>query len=420
MANFTAAALSTWAEQCHQSDPSESLKKLKICLSTKHHPPIKEVIRVGVVPQIIHILNNNTKDTLETICSGYALMLHITHVPMDIIKLCCMYSINPSLQSDCTFILLNIAVGQTQHVQYLIDNGCIPVLTKTFADSSSATIKCNAIHCLSNICGDGPKYRDLVLNYGILNHVYELLQTIDFDDTAQLELLQSVAWSLSNFCRPDGLHWSYALIAVQSLSKMFQCGDEESLTCVCWGFMYLIQLCTIETIDSIGKRDDVHSEHVLQTIIKCGLKGLHQCLQHNADTVYYSALKAFGSLVQICLDDCIAQIICMGILEDLTRMLTCTRMDAKWVVLQVVDRIASVDKEYLVLLQQYESFRNIEELQRCDSNRIREKAVEIVQKCCAVQRLNTVIPVSSTYVCFKCMEKGDHWIMHCVSGIGMM
>jgi importin subunit alpha-1 len=53
-----------------------------------------------------------------------------------------------------------------------------------------------ATWALGNIAGDGAKFRDLVLECGIMNPLLHVLST-----SAKTSLLRNATWTLSNLCR---------------------------------------------------------------------------------------------------------------------------------------------------------------------------------------------------------------------------
>lgn len=92
--------------------------------------------------------------------------------------------------------MTNIASGQSEQVQVLIDKGTVPVLIQLMALPHIEVVE-QAIWALGNIAGDSPKIRDLVIAAGAINPIAEIL------DRAHpgTSLVRNASWTLSNLCR---------------------------------------------------------------------------------------------------------------------------------------------------------------------------------------------------------------------------
>ncbi len=97
------------------------------------------------------------------------------------------------LQFEAAWALTNIA--STDRTEVVVDCGAIPYLVQLL-DSISPDVREQSAWCLGNVAGDGPEFRDLVLQY---NAVELLLKNISAPAT--LSLLRNATWTLSNFCR---------------------------------------------------------------------------------------------------------------------------------------------------------------------------------------------------------------------------
>jgi len=67
-----------------------------------------------------------------------------------------------------------VASGKNDHVQVLIDKGCITSFVQLLSSSSNEVIE-QAIWGLGNIAGDNPNIRDLVISAGAVNPIANLL-----------------------------------------------------------------------------------------------------------------------------------------------------------------------------------------------------------------------------------------------------
>jgi len=77
-----------------------------------------------------------------------------------------------------------------------VNKGGISGLTHCFNNDEDPETVEQAIWAIGNICGDGPRMRDLVLEHGIVN---KIMPHIKSEQTN--EFLANLTWMLSNLCR---------------------------------------------------------------------------------------------------------------------------------------------------------------------------------------------------------------------------
>ena len=111
----------------------EVTKRFRSLLSTDSSSTINKVIGAGLVPKLVEFLKHDDIDL--------------------------------QYQAICAFI--NITAESSLQTKSVIDAGALPVLVKLLS-SQSENLRKNAVSCLGNIALDGPEFRDLTLNHGIL------------------------------------------------------------------------------------------------------------------------------------------------------------------------------------------------------------------------------------------------------------
>ncbi len=132
--------------------------------------------------------------------------------------------------------MTNIASGQSDQVQVLIDKGTINVLVDLLTSNHIEVVE-QAIWGLGNIAGDSHRVRDLVINAGAINPIADILDRAKPGSS----FVRNASWTLSNLCRgrppPDYLKVKRA---VKSLAKVLIENDvEDILIDVCWAISYL-------------------------------------------------------------------------------------------------------------------------------------------------------------------------------------
>lgn len=172
-------------------------------LSYEKNPPIQAVIDANLVPRFINFLSR-----------------------IDF----------PKLQFEAAWCLTNLASGNSDHVQVLLEKGTVNVLVELLSSPHIEVVE-QAIWGLGNIAGDSAKVRDIVISAGGVNPIANIL-----DQAAPgSSFVRNASWTLSNFCRgrpaPD---FNKVQRAVPSLAKVLIENDiEDILIDVCWAMSYL-------------------------------------------------------------------------------------------------------------------------------------------------------------------------------------
>jgi importin subunit alpha-2 len=171
-------------------------------LSREKNPPIDKVIKAGLVPSLMNLLQ---------------------------------YDSNTDIQFEAAWAVTNIASGTSEQTKTVVEAGCINHFRKLLM-SSRLQVQEQAVWALGNIAGDGPEYRDLVIDCDCVRPLLNLIRT----DIA-VPFLRNVTWTLSNLCRnknpPPDLNKIVDVLPV--LANLIRYKDEEVVADTCWAFSYL-------------------------------------------------------------------------------------------------------------------------------------------------------------------------------------
>lgn len=161
---------------------------------------------------------------------------------------------NIQLKNLLACIVSNLAIGNSNQINYLIHCGCIQALLQLFKVQNFELWE-SALYGISNIAGDNAQARDVVLKEGVLINILQLC-TPEIASKSK-KLFETTVWCLSNLTRhkpkPD-----FALVsqAFPVLEKLLECNNPDVLQSTCTA---LLQLTDDETennakLDYICKR----------------------------------------------------------------------------------------------------------------------------------------------------------------------
>ncbi|KFV39498.1 Importin subunit alpha-1, partial [Tyto alba] len=217
-------------------------------LSRQKDPPIDSIIELGIIPRLVEFLT---------------------------------YADNAALQFEAAWALTNIASGTSDHTRAVVEGGAIAAFVSLLS-SPHMHISEQAVWALGNIAGDGPLYRDALINCNVIPPLLALVILHLF--VFQVGFLRNITWTLSNLCRNKNPY--PPLDAVKKMLPVLIClmehEDKDIISDSCWAISYLTD----------GSNDRI------QIVVDTGvLKRLVELMASPELIVMTPALRAVGNVV---------------------------------------------------------------------------------------------------------------------------
>lgn len=154
----------------------QGVNKFRKNLSVEQNPPIQAVIDSGLVPRFVELLSSS--------CSLYV------NVDLNMVK---------KIRAESAWALTNIASGNSEQTQKILDFGAIPLFADMLRESDEDLVD-QAAWAFGNISGDSEIMRDACINCGVLKTALHLSKNLIHSNTG-LRVLRNLAWLISNLNR---------------------------------------------------------------------------------------------------------------------------------------------------------------------------------------------------------------------------
>ncbi|CAD8117303.1 unnamed protein product [Paramecium primaurelia] len=206
----------------------------------------------------------------------------------------------PLLKYDALWIISNIVFETQQQIQIILDNDGINILFLGLESQYDELIELG-VWALANIAADNIKFRDMLLQKGILFHLKRIWKQYK---KTKSELIKTIVWALSNLAKGKPTTKFSIRGLIQILSEIrISTDDEEQLIDSSWGLSYLVQdiyEIDIQIDKRLIKKLTVLLNSTKHTLIILALKtiGIFQMVMMSKKIKFYKL--QFCSLLKYC------------------------------------------------------------------------------------------------------------------------
>ncbi|CAL4950033.1 unnamed protein product [Urochloa decumbens] len=190
----------------------EAMREVKTVLSVAEQevPSIKKVVRSGVVPFIVQLLDRES-------C--------------------------PQLQFEAAWALSKIiSSGTSDNADMVVDLGAVPILVKLLSSPTTEDVREQAVQGLGSMALKSAACRDKVLEHGAVAPLLQLLNA-----NPRLSLLKAI----SNLCRGSPApNFGHVKPTIPVLRQLIYSQDVEIISEACWALSYLSD-CTDDKITPV-------------------------------------------------------------------------------------------------------------------------------------------------------------------------
>ncbi|KAL0222539.1 hypothetical protein RCL1_002393 [Eukaryota sp. TZLM3-RCL] len=186
------------------SQQIEGTKGLRQLLSLEMAYPIDFVIKENLLPRLVAFLHSPSHD----------------------------------LQFEAAWALTNVASGNSQQTEAVVNAGAVPALVKCIGTPGKLNVKEQCIWALGNIAGEGAFSRNYILMNGAMGVAVSAIEQAIHENNRSI--LKNVVWALANLCRAKPLPEAHLLApALPLLSRLLSFPDNGVVSDAMWAFVYL-------------------------------------------------------------------------------------------------------------------------------------------------------------------------------------
>jgi len=216
-------------------------------LSRASNPPTQEAIDAGLIPLMVQYMGG--ADT--------------------------------KLQFEASWVLTNIASGDSEQTAAVVHNGAVPALAQLLSSPELETRE-QAAWCIGNILGDSPQLRDHALQFNLVPAMLQLIVLAEQSGADKVTALRTATWVLSNAFRgKPGPALDVVGPAIPYIAQLMHHADSEVKTDTLWSISYLCDGGE-EKVDAFCQTGAL--QHVIQH------------LGHPDSKVVQPALRAVGNV----------------------------------------------------------------------------------------------------------------------------
>ncbi|CAF1168305.1 unnamed protein product [Rotaria sordida] len=223
----------------------QGIRSARKLLSIEHNPPIDELINLNFLPILVQCLS---------------------------------YDQYPELQFEATWALTNIASGNSQQTQAVVDANALPYLLRLLHSIHSNVCE-QAVWAIGNLIGDGSRLRDYAIELGVIQPLIEFIQK-----NIPITFLRNVTWVIVNLCRHKDPPLSLNIVQeiLPALKYLLSFTDVTILVDCTWALAYLLDC----------------GNTMIQLIVESGMiSDIVRLLNHNEIKIATAALRAVGNIV---------------------------------------------------------------------------------------------------------------------------
>ncbi|CAF0907210.1 unnamed protein product [Didymodactylos carnosus] len=236
------------AEKAKSSDLQirfEAIRSARKMLSIDRNPPIDDLIRFDLLPNLVD---------------------------------CLLLDTYPDLQFEAAWALTNIASGSSNQTKAVVDANAVPHLLRLLY-SKQPNVCEQAVWALGNIIGDGPVLRDYAIELGVVHPLVHFIQ-----QDIPVSFLRNVTWVIVNLCRhkepPPPVKAVQEILP--ALNYLISYTDITILVDTVWALAYLLDGGNLQ----------------IQLVVDSGVVPMIvKLLDHSEVKIVTAALRAVGNIV---------------------------------------------------------------------------------------------------------------------------